>query len=102
MILAGDFNINALDYKQNKKLQSFFNLMYRYNMILTINKPTRKGKNSASAIDDHIANCIIDCQFKTNILNRCKRPFFYCYGFENRRTYSSKPKGTKCTQTELR
>ena len=27
MILAGDFNINALDYEQNKKEQSFFNLM---------------------------------------------------------------------------
>ena len=44
MILAGDFNINALDYEKNKKVQSFFNLMYRYNMILTINKPTTVGK----------------------------------------------------------
>ena len=68
MILAGDFNINALDYEQNKKVQSFFNLMYRYNMIPTINKPTRVGKNSATAIDHIIANCIVDCQFKTAIL----------------------------------
>ena len=64
MILTGDLNINALDYKQNKKLQSFFNLMYRYNMILTINIPTRVGKNSATAIDHIIANCTVDCQFK--------------------------------------
>ena len=28
MILAGDFNVNALDYEQNKKMQSFFNLIY--------------------------------------------------------------------------
>ena len=62
MILAGDFNINALDYEQNKKVQSFFNLMYRYNMIPTINKPTRVGKNSATAIDHIIANCIVDLQ----------------------------------------
>ena len=68
MILAGDFNINALDYEQNKKVQSFFNLMYRYNMIPTINKPTRVGKKSATAIDHIIANCIVDCQFKTAIL----------------------------------
>ena len=68
MILAGDFNINALDYEQNKKVQSFFNLMYRYNMIPTINKPTRVGKNSATAIDHIIANCIVDCQFKADIL----------------------------------
>ena len=50
MILAGDFNINVLDYEQSKKVQSFFNLMYQYNMIPTINKPTRIRKNSATAI----------------------------------------------------
>ena len=68
MILAGHFNINALDDEQNKKLQSFFNLMYRYNTIPTINKPTSVGKNAATAIDHVIANCIVDCQFKTAIL----------------------------------
>ena len=68
MILAGDFNINAFNYEQNKKVQSFFNLIYRYNMIPTINKPTRVGKDSATAIDHSIANCIVDCQFKTAIV----------------------------------
>ena len=68
MILAGDFNINALDYEQNKKVQRFFNLMYRYNMIRTINHLWVAGKNSATAIDYIIANCIVDCQFKTAIL----------------------------------
>ena len=42
--------------------------MYWYNMIPTINKVTRVGKNSATAIDHIIANCIVDCQFKTAIL----------------------------------
>ena len=37
-------------------------------MIPTINKPTRVGKNSTIAIDHNIANCIVDCQFKTTIL----------------------------------
>ena len=45
MIFSGDFKINALDYKQNKKVQSLYNLMYRCNMIPTLNKPTRVGKN---------------------------------------------------------
>ena len=70
MILAGDFNINAFNYEQNKKVQSFFNLIYRYNMIPTINKPTRVGKNSPTAIDHIIANCIVDCQFKTTTLKQ--------------------------------
>ena len=68
MILAGDFNVNILDYEQNKKVQTFFNMMYRYNMVPTINKPTMIGKNLATAIDHIIANCIVDCQFKTAIL----------------------------------
>ena len=67
-ILAGDFNINALDYEQNKEGQSFFNLIYQCNMIPTINKPTRVGKNSATAIDHIIPNCIAGSQFKTAIL----------------------------------
>ena len=68
MIPAGGFNINALDYGQNKKVQSFFNLMYRYNMIPTISKSTRLGKNSATAIDHIIANCRVGYKFKTALL----------------------------------
>ena len=42
--------------------------MYRYNMIPTINKRTRVGKNSATAIDHIRGNCIVDRQFKTAVL----------------------------------
>ena len=37
-------------------------------MIPPINKLTRVGQNSATAIDHIIGNCIVDCQFKTAIL----------------------------------
>ena len=42
--------------------------MYRSNMIPTIKNPTSVGKNSVTTIDHIIANCIVDCQFKTAIL----------------------------------
>ena len=42
--------------------------MYRYSMIPTINKPTRVGKNSATAIYHIIANYMVDCESKTAIL----------------------------------
>ena len=45
MILTSDLNFNTLDYQKNKKVQNSFNLMYRYDMIPTISKPTRDGKN---------------------------------------------------------
>ena len=37
-------------------------------MIPPINKLTRVGQNSATAIDHIIGNCIVDCRFKTAIL----------------------------------
>ena len=42
IVLAGDFNLNVLDFENNKKVQNIINLMFRYGMIPTINKPTRE------------------------------------------------------------
>ena len=33
--LAGDFNINLIDFETNKKVQSFVNLMFEFSMIPT-------------------------------------------------------------------
>ena len=56
VILAGDFNINLLDFDANKKGQNFVNLMFRFGMIPTINKPTRVTRQTASAIDHITTN----------------------------------------------
>ena len=37
MILAGDFNINVLEFEQNKKVQNFVNLMFQFSLVSTIN-----------------------------------------------------------------
>ena len=66
--LAGDFNINLLDFETNKKVQSFVNLMFEFSMIPTINKPTRVTKHTATAIDNIITNCIINSDFKSAIV----------------------------------
>ena len=68
MMFAGDFNMNVLDYEYNGKVKSFFDLMYQRNLIPTINKPTRVGKNSATAIDHIITDYVLICDFKTAIL----------------------------------
>ena len=51
MMFAGGFNLNVL------KVKSFVDLMYQRNLIPTINKPTRVGKNSATAIDHIKTDC---------------------------------------------
>ena len=68
MMFAGDFNMNVLDYEYNGKVKSFFDLVYQCNLIPAINKPTRVGKNSATAIDHIITDYVLTCDFKTAIL----------------------------------
>ena len=46
-MFAGDFDLSVLDYEYNNKVKNFFDLVYQHNLIPTINKPTRVGKNSA-------------------------------------------------------
>ena len=38
MILAGGFNVNVLDFEQNKEIQNFVNLMFQFGLVPTINK----------------------------------------------------------------
>ena len=69
-------------------------MIHRYIMMLTISKPKRVGKNSATAINHIIANCIVECWFKTSISKTDVADHFpCCYGFRNRWIRSSKPKG---------
>ena len=56
IILAGDFNINLLDFDANKIVQNFVNLMFCFGMIPTINKPTCIIRQTASAIDHIMTN----------------------------------------------
>ena len=50
IILAGDFNINLLDFDVNKKVNFFVNLMFRFGIILIINKPKRVTRQTVSEI----------------------------------------------------
>ena len=69
VILIGDFNKNLLDFDKNKRVQSFVNLMFRFGMIPTINKPTRVTRHAATAIDHVFTNTIMDnIEIKTAIV----------------------------------
>ena len=69
VILTGDFNMILLGFDKNKKVQSFVNLMFRFGMIPTINKPTRVTRCTATAIDHVFTNTIMDnIEIKTAIV----------------------------------
>ena len=68
VLITGDFNINLLDFENNKKVQSFINLMFRYGIVPVINKLTRVTKYTATAIDHMFTNFIINTEIKSAII----------------------------------
>ena len=62
--IAGDFNMDLLDYEKCKKVQEFLNLIYENSMIPIINKPTRVTRQNATTIDYILTNCFANFGFK--------------------------------------
>ena len=62
--IAGDFNMNWLDYEKCKKVQEFSDLTYENSMIPTVNKPTRVTRQSATTIEYILSNCFVNVDFK--------------------------------------
>ena len=56
-------------------VQSFANFMFRHGLISTVNKPTRVTRNTATAIDNIIANSVINSEFKTGIFKTDTSPY---------------------------
>ena len=68
LIMAGDFNMNLFDFKQNKKVQNFLNIMFGHSMMPVINKQTRVTKNTATAIGHIFINSVTITKLKTVII----------------------------------
>ena len=58
IVLAGDFNINVLDFETNKNVQGFLNVMFGYDIIRLTNKPLRITRHTTNAIDHIITNSV--------------------------------------------
>ena len=69
--------MNVLDYEYNSQVKSFFDLIYQRNLIPTINKPTRVGKNAPTAIDHIITDYILTWLQNSYFINRLNRSFSY-------------------------
>ena len=58
IVLAGDFNINVLDFETNKNVQGFLNVMFGYDIIRLTNKPLRITRHTTNDIDHIITNSV--------------------------------------------
>ena len=68
MILAGDFNINVLEFEENKKVQYLVNSMFQFGLVPTINKTLGVTNKTISPIDYIITNSIFNNDFETPII----------------------------------
>ena len=66
--MTGDFNINLLDFEQNKKVKNHLNIMFGYSTMSVLNKLTRITKNTATAIDHIFINSVTTTKFETGII----------------------------------
>ena len=66
--MAGDFNMNLLNFEQNKKVQNFVNIMFGHSTMPIKNKPTRVTKKTATALDHIFINSITTSKFKVGII----------------------------------
>ena len=68
VLITGHFNINLLDFVNNKKVQSFVNLMFHCGMVPVINKGTRVTRYTATAVDHIFTSSIINTEIKSAII----------------------------------
>ena len=58
--LAGDFNINSLDYSRNTIVRDLFDFAFQNSTFSVENRQIRVTNTSATIIDDILRNSIID------------------------------------------
>ena len=66
--MAGDLNMNLLNFEQNKKVKNFLNIMFDHSMMPVINIPAHVFTNTATAIDHILINSVTTTNFKTGII----------------------------------
>ena len=66
--MAGDFNINSLDYSRNTIVYEFSNLAFQNSIFPVINRPRRVTKTSVTRIDHTLTNSIIDSPWHSGIV----------------------------------
>ena len=60
IILTGDVNITLFVFERSKKVQVFFNHMFSFGMISTVDKSARIARRTATAIDHMFSNAVLN------------------------------------------
>ena len=66
--ITDDINLNVLDHDKRSKVRNLLNLLYKNDMIPTINKAIEVTRKMVTIIDDILTNQFINVNSKTSIL----------------------------------
>ena len=82
--VAGDFNLNCLDYNKNLEIRTFYNRIFAHGCIPLITKPTRVTSKTVSLIDNIFTNFIFDTSLKLkkeSLKVMCMTIFLYLFPY---------------------
>ena len=68
IIIAGDYNLNCLDYDSKSTIKEFYDQIMEFQMIPIINKPTRVTTSSMTLIDNFLTTAFFDATLKKGII----------------------------------
>ena len=66
--ITDDINLNVLDHDKRSKVRNLLNLLYKNDMIPTINRATEVTRKMVTTIDHILTNQFINVNSKTSIL----------------------------------
>ena len=78
--VAGDFNLNCLDYNNNLEIRTFYNRIFVHSCIPMIRKPTRIRSKTVSLIGSIFTNFIFDTSLKLEKV-MCLTIFLYLFPY---------------------
>ena len=97
--LAGDLNLNSLDYASSTPVKIFFNLAFEKGIFPVINRPTRVTWASATAIDHILTNTIMDQDLQNGIIKLDIIDHFPIFAILNSKVNNQCPKTKIPTRT---
>ena len=97
--LAGDLNLNSLDYASSTPVKNFFNLAFENGIFPVINRPTRVTWASATAIDHILTNTIMDQDLQNGIIKLDISDHFPIFTILNSKIHNQCPKTKTSTRT---
>ena len=97
--LVGELNLNSLDYASSTPVKNFLNLAFENGIFPVFNRPNRVTCASATAVDNILANTIMDQELQNGIIKPNISDHFPIFATLNSKIHNHCPKANISTRT---